>query len=148
MQRERKVSTYWKLKRRMNHEKMRKFVSALLILTTLFCYCAVPATTAAAAGDDSVAVCQLVARWNITPEQCREMAAAMNDGSHWTDDIAIAVAEIIGGGALGGVTWLATQIKNMNYRAAKQALQNGAKSGKGCTMLIYDNAVPTIIQNY
>ena len=38
--------------------------------------------------------------------------------------------------------------KVMNYRAAKQALQNGAKSGKGCTMLIYDNAVPTIIQNY
>ena len=38
--------------------------------------------------------------------------------------------------------------KVMNYRAAKQTLQNGAKSGNGCSMLIYDNAVLTIIQNY
>ena len=70
----------------------------------------------------------------------------MSGYSGWVPGLAGTLVGLlgIGGTITGGITGAAALIQEMNYKSAKKAFYNGWKSGKGCKMVIYDNAVPWV----
>ena len=91
---------------------------------------------------------QVIARIQLSASKCREMYLEMEGYSAWNSDLADAVAEIVGEiGLIGNITKIAYYIQKINFTLAKNNLKKGWQSGKGCTMLVYDNATPTILVN-
>lgn len=91
---------------------------------------------------------QVIATKTLSASQCKQMYQAMGDYSSWTAGLASTFVRIIGGslgGAAGLMTDLGSLIQCMNFYQAKAELKAGWKSGKGCKMIIYDNAAPCIL---
>lgn len=127
---------------------MRKLLSLILTLAMAFSVCVLPAQAAVSPEEPVVRPHAVVTRWEISADLCQEMYDEMGDYNGWSGDLASVLAEIAGGGSfVGGAVALASLFQQINFNTAKRALKNGAESGRGCTMIIYDNAAPTILAN-
>ena len=126
-------------------KKIKQLVSVLLVVLTLFSVSAISPAMAAEANDD-IAVYVVVARWNIPAATCKQAYNEMNGSKAWSSKTAQAVANALSpvvGAAYGTGEWLL----QLNYDMTKEAFRQGAQNGKGCTMLIYDTALPCVIVN-
>lgn len=90
---------------------------------------------------------QVIETRTLSASTCKKMYQEMGSYSNWTADLASVLVGLMGAGGsvTGGVTYLATVIQKMNFKQTKAELKAGWKSGKGCKMYIYDNAVPCIL---
>ena len=138
-------------------KKMKRFLSLVLTLAMAFSICVFPAQAADVTEhiEEAVEPRAVVETWDIPADVCQEMYNEMGEYNGWSDSLAKALATIAAaasgtgpmGGSVGGIVWLAAMFRELNFNATKRALKNGAESGKGCTMFIYDNAAPTILVN-
>ena len=109
------------------------------------CYAAEPDTVVT----EDIETRQVIDRIQISASECKEMYLEMEDYNGWTSGLASILVGFLGplGGVVGGITTIASLLQSMNYTMVKNELKEGWQSGKGCTMLIYDNAQPTIWAN-
>lgn len=115
-------------------------------ITPNICYAS---DTSRAGIGNEVEPAMLLETIHIPAAECREIYNNMQGYNGWIGSIASIVAGLIpGAGTLvGGITGIATLIQQMNYNMVKKTFKEGADSGRGCTMYIWDNAAPTIMAN-
>lgn len=124
-------------------KKFRQIISVLLVVLTVFSF-SVPAL--AINYDDQVQPCVVVARINIPAENCKEAYNEMKSSSAWSNAIVAGVSSALSPAV--GVAYAAGEwLLQFNYNSTKKAFKKGAESGKGCTMLVYDTALPCVIAN-
>ena len=89
---------------------------------------------------------QVLTTKTYSASKCKKIYNEMSGYSGWEPGLAGTLVGLlgIGGTITGGITGAAALIQEMNYKSAKKAFYNGWKSGKGCKMVIYDNAVPWV----
>lgn len=131
-------------------KKMKRFLSLVLTLAMAFSVCALPAQAADVPEEPTVSPRAVVERWHISAWDCEMYYALMGSYDSWgsgADDVAQMLADATGSTPVGIAVDLAILFRQLNFNTAKRAFKKGYESGKGCTMIIYDNAVPTIIAN-
>lgn len=127
--------------------KIKKILVLLLIAVLSFNSFSTACFAQETAND--VVTYAVIDRVNITASECKAIYNKMSGYNSWSSDIANAVVGCMGGlgTVTGGITTVAALIQRYNYNQAKKAFKQGWQSGKGCTMIIYDNAAPTILAN-
>lgn len=131
---------------------MKKYMNLLLVLTLLTCtLCNSNITTFAYEQEspfiEEVVEPQVVATWNMNASNCRTAYYAMLNYNSWGDTIALTIGGLFNSAATAGVYALASLVRQSNFNSTKNAFYNGWKSGRGCRMLIYDNATPVVLAN-
>lgn len=131
--------------------KFKRLLTICLAGTLVFqvmtgvCYAAEPGTVVT----EDIETRQVIDRIQISASECKEMYLEMEDYNGWTSGLASILVGFLGplGGVVGGITTIASLLQSMNYTMVKNELKEGWQSGKGCTMIIYDNAQSTIWAN-
>lgn len=128
---------------------MKRFKKLLVLILTAAMLCGVISVSGFAAepvpvADEDAQEAQLIATIYISADECKEIYYSMTGYSSWSLSIASTVVGEMNIAA-GLITTVVSAIQNLNYNTAKTSFYNGWKSGNGCKMLVYDNAVPTIL---
>ena len=94
---------------------------------------------------------QVVERVSFSASACRKAYNAMKEDTSWNDNLALDIGGFLSdktdSDAVDFVYHVALFIQRTKYKRTMNAFKAGADSGKGCTMLIYDNEVPCVIVN-
>lgn len=90
---------------------------------------------------------QVIAMKTLTAAQCKKCYETMDANNAWTLTISSSVASVIGSinGVASTIAQVSLVLQSMNYNMTKKEFKAGWKSGKGCKMIIYDNAVPCVL---
>ncbi|MCD8301335.1 MAG: hypothetical protein LUC41_09275 [Clostridiales bacterium] len=129
---------------------MKKRLLAIC-LTVIMSFCFVSSVGYASEADDhddEVATVQVIETIYLDAATCQLVYDKMCAGESWTSTVLSSVASIILDYALKGTGTLlaiSNMIASLNYSATKTQLQKGISSGKGCEMIVYDNATPCIL---
>jgi hypothetical protein len=124
-------------------KKLKQLISVLLVVLTVF---SLSAPAFAADSDDEIQPRVVVARINIPAANCREAYNDMCKSSSWSSPVLASVSAALSPAV--GVAYAAGEwLLQFNYNSTKKAFKKGADSGKGCTMLVYDTALPCVIAN-
>ena len=134
---------------------MRK---ALVLLLTLVMVVSTAVTPAYAANIESkiqtkitvkeakeVTPFAVIDRVYLTASQCEAIYNELEPYDSWPANIVSIVASVVGNAGVGVATTIGGIFMEMNYNLTVNTLKAGSESGKGCQMIIYDNAAPVFL---
>ena len=133
---------------------MRKFISICLVI--LLCF---SVSSVAFASSDSSPVngsaeqtdnpdYSLIGRYPITASECRSLYYEMSSFGSWTSACLSACADALSD--FGNYTYsaafsLMSSLSGLYFSTVSNAYYRGWQSGNGATVLVYSNALPSII---
>lgn len=123
---------------------------AILGLAALMLYNVTPSICFASESrpvEEEISTRKVIDSYTISAAKCKKIYQEMGEYNGWTATLASSVVSLmgIGGTIVGGAISLAGAIQKWNFDQTKKEFKKGADSGKGCKIIVYDNAAPLVM---
>lgn len=135
-------------------KKVKKLVALLLVVATVISVMSMPAqaieeqpmvrAAIATKGSEEVMPLAVIDRVYLTAAQCKILYDELGEYDSWPATIVEIIADSIDTG-VGVATSLGAMFMQLNFNTTRNTLYRGYTSGKGCQMIIYDNAAPVFL---